>query len=130
MSIHTYVLFFFLITLVSLLSDSMWKFISTQLTGQGLVTGPSSLVVCLVARIQCSHCCSLTSICGWELKSCFKPLQAEATRDHKHCSKGSQVPSPSLSHRLHSCRCFGAFSFLLTASFHECFPIYGEKCSF
>ena len=41
-----------------------------------------SLVTGLVARIQCSHCCSLTSISGRELKSCFKPLQAKATRDH------------------------------------------------
>ena len=35
----------------------------------------------LVARIQCSHCLSLTSISGQEPKSCFKPLQAKATRD-------------------------------------------------
>ena len=36
----------------------------------------------LVARIRHSHCCSLTSISGQEPKSCFKPLQAEATLDH------------------------------------------------
>ena len=40
-----------------------------------------SLATSLVARIQRSHCHSLTSISGWELKSCFKRLQAEATRD-------------------------------------------------
>ena len=46
-SLHIYVLFFLLINtfLVSLLSVSMWKFISAQLTGQGLVTGHWSLVV-------------------------------------------------------------------------------------
>ena len=35
----------------------------------------------LVARIQRSHCHCPTLISGWEPKSCFKPLQAEATRD-------------------------------------------------
>ena len=35
----------------------------------------------LVARIQCSHCCSQTSFSSWELKSCFKLLQAEVTRE-------------------------------------------------
>jgi len=35
----------------------------------------------LVARIHSSHCHHLTSIFDQELKSCFKPLQAEATRD-------------------------------------------------
>ena len=29
-----------------------------------------SLATGLVVRIQCSHCCGLTSV--WELKSCFK----------------------------------------------------------
>ena len=46
-SIHTYYTLFLLINtlLVSLLSISLCKFISTQLTGQGLVTGHWSLVV-------------------------------------------------------------------------------------
>ena len=46
-SIHMYCTRFLLINtlLVSLLSVSMWKLISTQLTGQGLVTGNWSLVV-------------------------------------------------------------------------------------
>ena len=35
----------------------------------------------LVAGIQRSHCRCPTSISGWEPKSCFKPLQAEATQD-------------------------------------------------
>ena len=33
----------------------------------------------LVARIQHSHRNGLTSVSGWELKSCFKLLRAEAT---------------------------------------------------
>ena len=41
--LHPHVLFFLLIN--TLLSISMWKFISTQLTGQGLVTDHESLVV-------------------------------------------------------------------------------------
>ena len=41
-----------------------------------------SLTTGLVARIQRSHCCGPTSISGQEPKPCFKPLQAEATRDH------------------------------------------------
>ena len=50
------------------------------------VSGPGvlSLATGLVARIQHSHCCSLTSISGQEPKSCFKPLQAEATWDQYH----------------------------------------------
>ena len=39
---------------VSQLFISMWKFISTQLMGQGFVTGHSLVPGCLVARIQ--HC--------------------------------------------------------------------------
>ena len=58
---------------VSLLSISMWKFISTQLTSQGLVPGG------LVAKTQHSVCSGLTSVSGLELKSCIKPPQAEAT---------------------------------------------------
>ena len=41
-----------------------------------------SLATGLVARIQHSHCRGLTLISGWEPKSCFKPLQTEATLDH------------------------------------------------
>ena len=76
--VYPHVPFFLLINtlLVSLLSISLWKFSSTQLTGQGLVTGHWSS-----ARIQRSHCCSPTSISGQEPKPCFKPLQAEATWD-------------------------------------------------
>ena len=33
----------------------------------------------LVARIQCSISGCLTSVSGWELKPCFKLLQAEAS---------------------------------------------------
>ena len=40
-----------------------------------------SVTTGLVARIHSSHCHHLTSIFDQELKSCFKPLQAEATRD-------------------------------------------------
>ena len=62
-------LFFLLINtlLVSLLFVSMWKFISTQLTSQGLVPGG------LVAKTQHSLCSGLTSTSGLELKSCIKP---------------------------------------------------------
>ena len=38
----------------------------------------------LVARIWGSHCRGLTSIFGREPKSCFMPLQAEATWDQDH----------------------------------------------
>ena len=34
----------------------------------------------LVARIQRSYCHGPTSISGWKPKTCFKPLQAEASR--------------------------------------------------
>ena len=45
--------------------------------GPGLCNWP--LVPCgLVTRTQRSHCRDLTSIPGWELKPCLKPLQAEA----------------------------------------------------
>ena len=54
----------------SLLSIFMWKFISTQLAGQGLVTDHWSLVA------RTSHYYSPTSISGQELKPCFKLLQA------------------------------------------------------
>ena len=63
-SINTYPIFLLTSTLlVSLLSVSVWKFISAQLTGQGpghwpVVPGG------LVARILCSHCCSQTSVSG------------------------------------------------------------------
>ena len=33
----------------------------------------------LVAKIQCSQCCCLTSVSGWEPKACFKLLQDGAT---------------------------------------------------
>ena len=42
----------------------------------------------LVAGIQGSHCHGPTSISSQELKSCFKPLQAEATQDHFHSEVG------------------------------------------
>ena len=41
-----------------------------------------SLATGLVARIQCSPNHSLTSISGWDPKSCFKLLQVKATQDH------------------------------------------------
>ena len=41
---------------VSQLFISMWKFISTQLMGQGFVTGHSRVPGGLVARIQHCHC--------------------------------------------------------------------------
>ena len=52
--VYLHVLCFLINTLVvSLFPISMWKFILTQLAGQGLVTGPWSLVPGgLVARIQ------------------------------------------------------------------------------
>ena len=62
MWVYSHVLFVLLINtlLVSLLSVSLWKFISTNPTGQGLVTGPCGLV----ASIQLSHCRGPTSISG------------------------------------------------------------------
>ena len=56
----------------------MWKFISTQLTSQGLVPGG------LVAKTQHSLCSGLTSTSGWKLKSCFKLREAEAPGDQNH----------------------------------------------
>ena len=41
----------------------------------------------LVARIQRSHCHCPTSVSGWKLKSCFKPLQAKATRNQSQEQK-------------------------------------------
>ena len=49
--------------------------------GEG--AGPLSLTTGLVARIWCSHHRDPASIPTWEPKPCFKPLQAEATRDQK-----------------------------------------------
>ena len=86
--VYSHVLFFLLINnlLVSLLSICLWKCISTQLQARALslATGSHGLV----ARIQCSHCHGLTSISGLhslarELKSCSKPLQAEATWEQR-----------------------------------------------
>ena len=42
-----------------------------------------SLTAGLVARIRCSHGRDPTSVTGREPKPCFKPLQAEGTRDEK-----------------------------------------------
>ena len=83
LSTHT-VLFFLLINtlLASLLYISMWKFISTKLTGQGLVTGRWSLVVwwsggfslwlgteiLLQAEATQDHFCSLTPITQEKLR--------------------------------------------------------------
>ena len=85
LGVYPHVLFFLPINtlLLSLLSVSVWKFISIHLMGQGLITGHWSLVPGgLVARIQPSV------ISGQEPKSCSKPLQAEGTRDqplsHSH----------------------------------------------
>ena len=44
-----------------------------------------------MVTIQPSPCLSLTSVSGWELKPCFKQLQAEATRDQNHLMLASQV---------------------------------------
>ena len=46
-----------------------------------------SLATGLVARIHSFHCRSLTSISSQQLKTCFKSLQAEATRDQFHSAK-------------------------------------------
>ena len=64
--------------IVSLLSFSMWKFISAQLTGLVMTTGPW--------RPGFS---ALTAAGGFKSlarnqKPCFQPLQAQATRDHYH----------------------------------------------
>ena len=79
MCVYSHVLFFLLINtlLVSLLSVSLWKFISTKLMGQGLVTAHWSLV----ARIQRSHCRGLTSTSGLGTEIYFKLPKAEATWD-------------------------------------------------
>lgn len=80
--VYQHVPFFLLIntSLVSLLSVSVWKFISAQLTGQGpghWPVVPGGLVV----WIQCSHRPGLTSVSSREPKPCFEPLQGEATGD-------------------------------------------------
>lgn len=61
--------------LISLLSISLWQFISTKPKGQGLVTGHWPW------RSSGQDCCYLPSISGPKRKSCFKPLQVKATRD-------------------------------------------------
>ena len=59
---------------VSLLYVSMWRLFCTQRTGQGLVSG-----------LGFSHRHGLTSVCGWKLQPCFKPLQAEAAQGQFDC---------------------------------------------
>ena len=78
MCVYAHALFFLLINtfLVSLLPISLWKFIFCQaVRARALSLVPGGLV----ARIQHSHRCGLTSVSGWERKSCFRPQQAEAT---------------------------------------------------
>ena len=79
---HILYSFFLLINtlLVSLLSVFVGILFLQSRTARAL-----SLTTGLVARIRCSHCRDPTSITGRELKSCFKPLQAKATRDHIWC---------------------------------------------
>ena len=55
---------------------TLWEFISAKSRGQGL-----SLTSGLVASNQHSDCHGPTSVFSWKLKSCFKPLQAEAHWD-------------------------------------------------
>ena len=84
MCAYSHILFSLLInTLPVSLFLSLRELISTKAKGKGpchwpLVPGG------LVVRIQHSNCCSLTSISGWELKSCFKLLQAAGTGDHNY----------------------------------------------
>ena len=77
MYVYPHVHFFLLINtlLISLLSISLWQFISTKPKGQGLVTGHWPW------RSSGQDCCYLPSISGPKRKSCFKPLQVKATRD-------------------------------------------------
>ena len=67
---------------------SLREFISTKAKGKGpchwpLVPGG------LVVRIQHSNSCTLTSISGWELKSCFKPLRATGDDNRPGLTVGS-----------------------------------------
>ena len=68
------VLFFLLVStlLILLLTVSMWKFLHHWL----LVPGEGRN---LVVGIQHSDRLCLTWVSGWELKPCFKPLQAKDT---------------------------------------------------
>ena len=71
--IYPQVPFFLLIniTFVSLHSVSLWDFISEKLKGQGLVTDRWSNGLGFRALTAAARP-------GWELKLCFKLLQAEA----------------------------------------------------
>ena len=76
MCLHKYCTLFFLLIntlLISLLS------VSVEFRARAL-----SLPICLrslVASILSSPCLRLTSVSGWELKSCFKPQKVKATQD-------------------------------------------------
>ena len=80
--------FFLLINtlLVSLLSVSLWKFISTKLTGQGACHWPL-VPGGLVTKIRCSHCQGLTSVSGWGTEIL---LQAAAGLGHSRSSEGER----------------------------------------
>ena len=95
--IYSHVLFLLLINalLVSLLSVSLWKFIPTEPTDQGLVTGrcpwwPSGQDSALSLPQPDFNL--------WErgTESCFKLPQAEATQDHFQLPSVSQLTSSFL----------------------------------
>ena len=77
MSIHTYP--FILLIKTFLVPLLFWLCENSFLQSQG--ARALSLTSGLVASIQHSHCHGLTSVFIWKLKSCFKPLQAEAHWD-------------------------------------------------
>ena len=72
------ILFFLLVStlLVSLLSVSLWKSISMQLMGQGLVSGLGFRALTVMAWLQ--------PVAG-KPQPCFKPLLPEAIRDQSDC---------------------------------------------
>ena len=80
MCLSTYTVFFFL------LKNAFTCFTSFHLCENSFLQSwrarALSMTSSLLARTQCFHCHNSTSVCGWEAKLCFKPLQAEAIRDY------------------------------------------------
>ncbi|KAJ8778353.1 hypothetical protein J1605_013540 [Eschrichtius robustus] len=66
---------------IFLLLEVKENFLTTH-AQQGSLEVKRERVLPHMVRIQPFRCRGLTSNSGWEPKSCFKPLQAKAIRDH------------------------------------------------
>ena len=81
--VYPHVLYFFFLLINTLLVSLLSVFVGIPFL-QSHRARALSLTTGLLATTQCSHCRDLTSITGREPKQCYKPLQAEATRDHSY----------------------------------------------